>query len=46
MDFDGVTSLVSQNKLIVGAIPTLQDHVIPMAYVILCLRFTLVVRLL
>ena len=30
---------------IIGAIPTLQEHAFPMAYMILCLRFTLVVRL-
>lgn len=32
-------------QFIIGAIPTLQEHVFPMAYIILCLRFTLVVRL-
>ena len=30
---------------IIGAIPTLQEHAFPVAYRILCLRFTLVVRL-
>jgi len=30
---------------IVGAIPALQEHAFPVAYIILCLRFALVVRL-
>ena len=28
-----------------GAIPTLQERALPMAYILLCLRFTLLVRL-
>ena len=43
MDFDGVTNLVSQIVL-VGAIPALQEHEFPMAYIILCVRFTYLVR--
>ena len=34
-----------QSGFIIGAIPTLQVHAFPMAYIILCLRFTLFVRL-
>ena len=34
-----------QSGFIIGAIPTLQEHAFPMAYIILCLRFTLFVRL-
>ncbi len=30
---------------IFGAIPALQEHVLSVAYIILCLRFTLLVRL-
>ena len=32
-------------QFIIRAIPTLQEHAFLMAYIILCLRFTLVVRL-
>ena len=45
VDFSCVTGLVSQNLSIIEAIPALQGHVSPMAYIIRCLRFTLIVRL-
>ena len=45
MDFDGVTNLVSQDQLFIGAIPALQGHASPMAYMILCVRFTYLVHL-
>ena len=43
MDFGGVANLVSQTVFI-GAMPALQGHVSPVAYLILCVRFTYLVR--
>ncbi len=43
MDFSSVTDLVSQN-LLFEAIPALQERGFPMAYVILCVRFTWIVH--
>jgi len=45
MDFGYVTNLVSRVQFIIGAIPALQGHASPMAYIILCVRFTCLVRL-
>ncbi len=45
MDFDGVTSLVNQDSLFSERYQHFRRTARPMAYVILCLRFTLLVRL-